>query len=56
MRLLFVQLSFEADILVLIHSVEGIKEACLYSDGGRKYFPPSQHSCIPASKVNQVSV
>ena len=26
-------LRFEADILMLIHSAEGIKEACLYSDG-----------------------
>lgn len=29
---------FEADILMFVHSVERIKEACLYSDGGWNIF------------------
>lgn len=38
MRHLFVRLRFKADVLMLIHSVGGIKGACLHSDGGWNIF------------------
>ena len=59
MRHLFVRLCFEGDIWMLIRSVERIKEACLYSDGGWNIFrrpstPASLESGFSVILLNQV--